>query len=167
MDRTVKLSRRSIPVRIYTSRFWAGRAENADCCKLFWATVLSPLAVVMWLYINGPRFVVKGTKRAVDHALIEHTAMKADQLAAWWQRLGNVTIFGVAAACVLALLAFAAYGFYTNPVTTVIVIGSVAGSVALFVGVIWWLVDCNGERFFIAGIKAVKNRTCPRVEIEP
>lgn len=168
MDKTIKLSRKSIPVRIYTSRLYNGNAERADFCSLFWATLLSPFFGFMFLYGSIPVILFKSTRKAVDHALIEHTAVRADRLAAWWQGLATglfITLLVVFCGTLLALLG---YGFYESWAWTLVGLGCLAIGAGLIFLLVLWIERCDrhGPGWFRLGVKAVKNRTCPRVEIE-
>jgi hypothetical protein len=84
-NHVLRLKRRSIPVWLYT-RLWEFPVEEADFCKLFWATVLAPFGAYFWIMGKLlPKSLAKGYQAAARTKTLGGVARAGDRTAAFFQ----------------------------------------------------------------------------------
>jgi hypothetical protein len=161
-DHVLKLKRRSIPVWIYTT-VWKFPIENADFCKLFWATLLAPVGLYMWLLGRLlPKSIAKGYQLAAGTKVLSGVGVAGDRVAAFFQRHDEAVLITAMVACVLALVGVGVWWALTYFESFWI---AIAGAAVVIVVVVC-IASTPLGRFLGIGVRAVKSRTCPRVEIE-
>ena len=161
--RTLRLSRRSIPVLIYT-KLWGFKVEDANFCALFWATLLLPVGLYIWFVGKFlPKSVAKGYRLATRQRALDGAERAGNRIGTFIDDHGDTIALMLGVAAVIGLVGILVVWALNNFESFWIVwVGILLGATLL-----WLASKTPLARFLLTGVRAVKSRTCPRVEIEP